>query len=109
MAEYTLIVMTNPVAGREDEYNDWYDNQHVPDVLRVKGFTGAQRFKVADEKSDAPFKYCALYQLETDDIDGVVANLGKVAGTDAMPMSSALDMNLSMTPFRAIGPLVKAK
>jgi hypothetical protein len=25
----TMIVFTSPVEGREDEYNDWYDNTHL--------------------------------------------------------------------------------
>ena len=108
MAAYTFVVMSNPVAGREDEYNAWYDNQHLHDVLRVPGIVSARRFKVADEADAAPFRYCALYNFETDDSATVMAELGKRAGTAAMPMSDALDPKLSATVFRAIGPLVVA-
>jgi hypothetical protein len=27
-----FLVFTNPVEGREDEYNEWYDNVHLGDV-----------------------------------------------------------------------------
>jgi len=44
MQRCNLIVFTNPVEGRDDEYNDWYTNTHLPDVLKIPGITGAQRF-----------------------------------------------------------------
>ena len=45
MPRYNLIVLTNPVDGREDEYNDWYTNVHLDDVLKIPGVVGAQRFR----------------------------------------------------------------
>jgi hypothetical protein len=108
MTAYTFVVLTNPVPGREDEYNSWYTDQHMPDVLKVEGVAAAQRFKLADDTAEATFRYCALYQIETDDAGAVIAELGRRAGTPAMPMSSALDTNLSATLFRAITPLVRA-
>lgn len=47
MARHHFIVLSNPVAGREDDYNDWYDNEHLDDVLKVEGFVAAQRFRLA--------------------------------------------------------------
>lgn len=32
MAKYTFIVMTNSTAGKEAEFNEWYNQQHIPDV-----------------------------------------------------------------------------
>ena len=32
MGEYVLVVHSRPVAGKEAEYNDWYNNQHLKDV-----------------------------------------------------------------------------
>lgn len=37
MGNYTLVVFTNPVEGREDDYNEWYDNQHLGDVIAAAG------------------------------------------------------------------------
>ena len=44
MAKYTFVVLTNPTSGKEAEYNKWYNDQHIPDVLNVPGFVAAQRF-----------------------------------------------------------------
>ena len=45
MRTFTFVALTNAVAGREQEFNDWYDHQHVKDVLAIPGFLTAQRFE----------------------------------------------------------------
>jgi len=45
MAKYTFVVLTNPTSSKEAEYNEWYNKQHIPDVLNVPGFVAAQRFR----------------------------------------------------------------
>ena len=35
MSRYLFVVMTNSGEGKDAEFNRWYDNQHIPDVLRV--------------------------------------------------------------------------
>ena len=52
MPRYNLIVLTNPVDGREDEYNDWYTNVHLDDVLKVPGVVAAQRFRRSNHQRD---------------------------------------------------------
>jgi hypothetical protein len=108
MAAYTLVVMSNPVDGRTDEYNDWYTNQHLADVLRVPGFSAARRFKVG-EGFEAPHAYMALYEMETSDPGAVLGELTKRANTPDMPISDAMDANVSMTLFKGITPLMSAK
>ena len=41
---YFFFAFSNPVAGHEDEYNRWYDQQHAPDVVAIPGFVSAQSF-----------------------------------------------------------------
>jgi len=91
--EHVMMVMTNAVDGRDDEYNDWYDNQHLADVLKVPGFVGAKRYELSEHqrlKGAAPYRYLAIYALDTDDLKGSIEELGRRSGTDQMPMSDAL-------------------
>lgn len=93
MTRYTLVVFTNPVDGKEDEYNDWYTNTHLDDVLRIPGIVGAQRFaRSAIQRDDGPFPwaYLAIYLYETDDIQGVIAEMKVRGGTELMRMTNAL-------------------
>ena len=32
MAQHALFVFTDPVEGKEEEYNDWYNNVHLAEV-----------------------------------------------------------------------------
>jgi hypothetical protein len=95
MKKYNFVVLTNAVAGREDEYNDWYDNQHLGDILRIPGFVGAKRFRATAEQANEnapPWRYLALYQIETDDLGAALAEMNKRGGGSAMPISEALDV-----------------
>lgn len=90
MAKATLLVLTNPVAGQETEYNDWYDNIHLREVCALPGFTGARRYKLAT--GEYPQKYMALYDIVADDPKEALAGLNKAAGSGGFNMSPALDM-----------------
>ena len=112
MAKYTFVVMTNAAAGQEGEFNSWYERQHIPDVLRIEGFRSAQRFQLAPEESDNPkgtFRYLTLYEIETDDLSKTKAAIAAAAGSEAMPMSPALDRNdLFAVCYRQTGEKIPA-
>ncbi|MDA3644252.1 hypothetical protein LZ318_31435 [Saccharopolyspora indica] len=111
MPRYTYVVLTNPVEGKEDEFNDWYTNTHVHDAVRVPGFVSAQRFKLAGaQRSESrPWGYLAIYELETDDLQASVDELAKRYNTPDMVISEALHPERLGLIFEAMGPLVEAK
>lgn len=95
MAQFTFVVLTNPVDGRDAEFNDWYTNKHVDDVLALGPFVSAQRFRLAATESNqgSPYAYMSLYQVDADSADEAHKALMAAVNTEAMPMSDALDMN----------------
>lgn len=98
MARSVYVVKTNPVEGREEEYNDWYNSRHIPDVLNVPGFVAAQRFTLEDlpKNETAPYRYLALYEIEGDPAKAL-ATLGEaVAG--GMFISEAMDRTAERGP-----------
>jgi hypothetical protein len=101
MAKYTFVVMTNAVEGRDDDFNAWYDSQHIGDVLKLDGFVSAQRFTLPPEETNpvAIHRYLTLYEIETDDLAKTQAALGATAGTPAMPLSDALDTTAVFNVF----------
>lgn len=110
MKECVLVVQTNPVAGREDEYNDWYTNRHLADVLKVPGFKSARRFKLAQDDPGAKWKYLAIYEFETNDPVQALADLNSFAGTPEMALSEAMDLSdFSMAAWMAISDKLSAK
>lgn len=96
MAKYVYAVFSNPTDGMEEEFNDWYTKQHLRDVLGLKGIIAAQRFRLAAVQTPdqaTPYRYFAIYEIETDDLQSVASALVTTAFTDAMPISEALDLN----------------
>lgn len=93
MPRYNLIALTNPVEGQEAEFNDWYTNVHLADVLKLPGVNAAQRLKLSDiQHRDGPFewKYMAVYEIDIDDISKTLSALKARSGTAEMPLSPAL-------------------
>ena len=89
---HRLLVFSNPVEGREDEYNDWYDEVHIDEVLEVDGFVACQRFSADDGTEGAPARYLAVYEIDADDpvaaYDTLQASVGDMNVTDAIDRSS---------------------
>jgi hypothetical protein len=93
MASCVYTVFSEPVPGQEAEYNRWYTEQHLDDVLRVPGFKAARRYRLAMPDAQAPAGCLAIYEIETDDPAATLAQLQARAGTAEMPISPALDVS----------------
>ena len=91
-ARYKLVVMTRPVAGREQEYNDWYQNMHLHDLVTIHGVQSARRFRLSRSviPDPEPLPYLAIYDVETDDIDKTLEELRGRAGSGEIFVSPAL-------------------
>jgi hypothetical protein len=61
-----MVVMTNAVEGRDEEFNRWYDDVHVRDVLAKGPFVSAERYRAAAAQPGAEpeYRYLAVYELE---------------------------------------------
>src|SRR5689334_4600665 len=111
MEKHLFVVLTNAVEGQEDTFNEWYTNVHVGDVLKVPGIVSARRFKLSDtqrEGTSPPWRYLALYEVETDDLNSVLAELKKRGGTSAMVVSDAMARDAAAWLFKPITPKVQA-
>jgi hypothetical protein len=85
------MVRSNPVEGKEDEFNRWYSDVHLPEVLQIEGFYNAQRFCLTPQQlQPQAHRYLAIYAINGDDIDGTLENLRNMRSFN---MSDALDMS----------------
>jgi hypothetical protein len=76
MAKATVLVFTNCVdPAREKEFNDWYDNTHVPDILETPGFKSCIRYELIGDPSPGQGKFLAIYEVESDDLSSTMAGL----------------------------------
>lgn len=115
MPKYTFLAFTNPTPGKEDEYNQWYEEHHLKDVLQCPGFVSARRFRLADTQFEfntvtPPYRYLALYEIETDDVAASLKEIVNRAGTADMVMVDAIDMGSLFAPlYQEVTPLILAK
>jgi len=114
MNKYLLVGFGNCVPGREDEYHDWYNNRHMDEVLAIPGFVKGQRFEVHDTRvagdSNSPWRYLALFEIESDDLRGTLDTLVARSGTDLMPSSDTVDLKSVATfIYRPITPKMEPK
>jgi hypothetical protein len=94
MRKFKMLVFSEPFPGREDEFNEWYTNQHLDDLCALPGFTSAQRFTLNSvTMGTALNKYLAIYDVETDDPDAVMAGMFAARDTPAMPMTPAFNID----------------
>ena len=85
MEKWFFIVESNCTdEAREVDFNEWYDKIDLPDVLETAGFVKATRYKCESALNQSydriafpeeKGKYLALYEIETNDIDGVMKEL----------------------------------
>ena len=63
MPVFHYIVLTQAQPGRLEEFEKWYDNQHLKDVVAVPGVRSAKRYRLINEVKDdlerPPFDGCA--------------------------------------------------
>ena len=73
MKKYLLLAMTNPLPGRDEAFNEWYDNTAYPTYKSMPGLVPLGRFKAVDVPKMFPFQlddmfeYLSLYYFEADD------------------------------------------
>ena len=96
------LVKSSPIAGREEDFNQWYNDIHLNEVLQIDGFKSAQRFKVTDTQvqSNQSHPYLAIYEIDNKDILSTVNNLRRATWLN---MSDAIDMdNLEISIMKSI-------
>lgn len=63
-AKGLLVVGLEPEQGYEEEYNAWYNDEHIPALIKVPGVLRARRFRAVE---GAP-RYLAVYELTAPEV-----------------------------------------
>ena len=59
-----LLVIVDVDPEHEDEFNRWYDEEHLPEKRATPGFRSARRYASVDQ----PGRYLALYEIDHADV-----------------------------------------
>lgn len=98
MAKFKLVALSNPVAGKEDEFHDWYQNEHLPQIVSLPGGVGAQRYQLVAKLAGAdPNQYLAIYDIECDDPMAFLGALGQASAEGKLTRTDANDMGTVYT------------
>jgi hypothetical protein len=114
--KFIQIVYSNPLQGRDEEFNEWYDNVHVPQLLAVPGMLSAQRYTLLDsEMYRAPggrppeHRYAIIYEMEGD-VDAIMQKIQEAVAAGQIVMHDSLDMDSWRLAFWSPrGPKAEAK
>jgi hypothetical protein len=115
MAErHIYVTLTNATEGREDEFNDWYSNHHMAEVIeRLPGFIRGRRFQLssvqrefpAEHPMPKPWRYFGIYDLELDDIGEIDRSWerAQASGNPFYSNNGSLDPNHGSWVFTPTG------
>src|SRR5471030_702108 len=73
-----LLTLTEPPPAMEEEFNAWYDTEHMAERLAIPGFISAHRW-VNPAAAAGTGKYLATYELESVGVlntPGYLAHIG---------------------------------
>jgi antibiotic biosynthesis monooxygenase (ABM) superfamily enzyme len=59
-----FTVKATITADREREFNEWYNREHVADVLKYPGAVSARRFRAI--MPEDRFQYMAVYEFQDE-------------------------------------------
>ncbi|MBO9376219.1 hypothetical protein GG804_05530 [Sphingomonas histidinilytica] len=92
-ARYKLHVSSRALPGREEDYDRWYAETHVADMLALPGFLACDRYRQLGMDGQPTGIFVALYEVETDDpaalLQSVFAAVPTMRLTDAIDPDSA--------------------
>lgn len=95
-----LIALVNAAAGKEDEFNDWYTDNHLPAVVALPGFVQAQRYEVPSELApQLPYRYATIYEIDGSSAEAVARLFGAgIGGSESIDIQ-----NMVFSPFVPMG------
>lgn len=97
MSNALQLVLSNPNPGMEADFNEWYAGSHMLHGVETPGVLSGQRFKrVPGPWPAGKHDYMIIWEL--DDPAYTLAELAKVKGTEAMPISPAINMDTVQPP-----------
>jgi hypothetical protein len=102
-----LLAFTNAQGGREQAFDRWYTDEHVPRVLEVEGVVGARRLEAVDGLEDGPqhpYRFLAVYDIAAGESAATAERLVTVGP----PMSEDVEGVPAAWCYEEVAPHVAA-
>ena len=105
MAKHVFLSLLNAQSGKDQEFNDWYRDIHLPEVLTIPGFASAQRFQLSADQlpgMETRWKYLVIYEIEDDSPARALAGLASRMSGGGMIISDALAPDVAAWAYTAL-------
>jgi hypothetical protein len=105
-----MVVGSNPATPEQEaEFNRWYAEDHLDDVLAVAGFNAARRYTLSPvrpmaDTEPSPYGYLAVYEVEADDLAVAGRDLQAALDSGAIPISETFDLTGFSVDFYELMP-----
>ncbi|MBS1676304.1 MAG: hypothetical protein JST08_02850 [Actinobacteria bacterium] len=91
-APHISMVFSAPTPGRDDDYNKWYDEVHLPESLTVPGYVGAHRYRLSEDQAagmpPSPYAYLTIYELDRPPAEPLAALTARLESQEIAPPDS---------------------
>ena len=101
MEKHLYVVFTNAVDGMEDEFNDWYTNRHIVDLVALDGFESAQRYELDAVPPEIPWRYLCIYEIPQGQLETAKAALAEVPKERQAAEAEGREPRVLLTPALA--------
>jgi hypothetical protein len=97
MSNAVLLAYVQPTSPADEaEFNRWYDEVHIPQLIdRVPGVHAARRFHFAADQFEGTVPpahgYLTLYEIDANDVAGTLAEIGKAMTDGSLELTTTLD------------------
>ena len=100
---YVLIASMDVTPEAESLFNEIYDTEHVPEILKVPGVRACSRYVVETTNREGMPRYLAVYELDAPDVMNSPAWHEASEKGDWAPKIRPHTTNRSHTVMRRIG------
>jgi hypothetical protein len=63
-AKYLYVLTIDVDSEKEEEFNNWYNTEHIPGMLRQPGFLSANRYVTVEGTP----QYLSVYEIESPEV-----------------------------------------
>lgn len=94
MTDFLVLSIARSVEGCQGEMLRWYGEQHIPDILKLEGFSKPRRFRMADVQlvpGQPQDQFVTLFDLSCDDPRHVATEVESRIALGEMKISEAVE------------------
>ncbi|PPR04886.1 hypothetical protein CVT24_007145 [Panaeolus cyanescens] len=105
-AKYIFMVeadLKEPSDELDGEFNEWYNNVHIPDVMKTKGWVSSRRFQLQESEDfgtnaplpeHAPTKYLAIHEFDNSEYMQDEAMIASISREETQKMAGKVKFDL---------------